>query len=47
MVAVADRAKFIGEMGAIIGGSLLVVGLIIYYIEHKKREEFGKRIYID
>ena len=42
-----DRAKMLGDLGAIIGGALVGIGLIIYHTEKKKREAFSKRIYID
>ena len=42
-----DRARFLGELGAIIGGVLFLTGMVIYYIERKKRIAFSKRIYID
>jgi hypothetical protein len=46
-ILITARAQFLGELGTIIGGSLFIIGFIIYYIEQKKREAFSKRIYID
>ena len=46
-LSATDRAKMLGDLGTIIGASLVAIGLIIYYVEKKKRESFSKIIYID
>jgi hypothetical protein len=37
----------LGDIGLIVGSSLVAIGLIIFFVEKKKRELHSKVIYID